>query len=162
VSSEPKESKLASKSHVVLSVSTRWGKVRIKVSAGLYHKADARDINGNFRPANSGCRDAICIQVRKALNKSGAYPSFINWRDLEIEVVAHLNKDEEYDENLGVLTPHDAYLMRVASNLRKALDEHNEKQEAKGQMTLFDSDEFVTPTSSDEICGCVPFPVTKK
>lgn len=153
---------MASKSHVVLAVSTRWGKVRIKVPAGLYHKADARDINGKFRSANSGCRDSICIQARKALNKSGAYPSFIEWRDLKIEVVAHLNKDEEFDEYDGVLSSHDAYRKRVAEDLQRALDKYNEEQEAERQMTLFETDEFITPTSADEICGCVPFPVTKK
>jgi len=150
---------LASKSHVVLAVSTRWGKVRIKVPAGLYHKADARDINGKFRSANSGCRDFICYRARKALNKSGAYPSFIEWRDLKIEVVAHLNEDEAFDENEGILTPNDAYRLQVARNLRKALDKHEAEQKAE-QLSLFE--DHPAQLSADDICGYVPFPVTKK
>jgi hypothetical protein len=153
---------LASKSHVVLKVSLRrLGSVRIKVPAGLYHKADARDIHGNLRTAkaNGNCRTAICIQARESFKKSGIDPGFVSWKEMVVEVVAHLNEDEAFDENEGILTPHDAYRRKVARNLRRALDSYEEKQKAE-QLSLFE--DHPAQLSADDICGCVPFPVTKK
>ena len=150
---------MASKSHLLLACTVRGHKARIKVHAGLYHKADARDINGKLRPANSGCRDAICIQVREHLKIKGIKLLHVSWEELHIEVVAHLNEDEAFDENEGILTPNDAYRLQVARNLRKALDKHEAEQKAE-QLSLFE--DHPAQLSADDICGCVPFPVTKK
>jgi hypothetical protein len=150
---------LASKSQLLLVCIVRGHKARIVVHAGLYHKADARDINGKLRPANSGCRDAICIQVREHLEIKGIKLLHVSWEELHIEVVAHLDEDESIDDFEQDLTPHDVYRLQVARNLRKALDKHEADQKAE-QLSLFE--DHPAQLSADDICGCVPFPVTKK
>lgn len=149
---------MASKSHLVLLCTLRGRKVRIKVPAGLYHKADARDINGRLRSANSGHRSSICIQVKEAMKSKGYHPGFVEWHKLHIEVVAHINEDESIDDFEQDLTPHDAYRLQVARNLRKALDKYEAEQKAE-QLSLFEVE--AAEMNADEICGCVPFPITK-
>ena len=149
---------MASKSHLVLVCTVRGHKARIKVPAGLYHKADARDIKGELRPANSGCRDAICIQVREHLNIKGTKLYNVRWKELHIEVVAHINEDESIDDFEQDLTPHDLYRLQVARNLRKALDKYEAEQKSE-QLSLFEVE--AAEMNADEICGCVPFPITK-
>ncbi len=149
---------MASKSHLVLLCTLSGRKVRIKVPAGLYHKADARELNGRLRSANSGHRSAICIQVRKAMKRTGDDPGFVEWHKLHIEVVAHINEDESIDDFEQDLTPHDAYRLQVARNLRKALDKYEAEQKAE-QLSLFEVE--AAEMNADEICGCVPFPITK-
>ncbi len=136
----------------------RGRKVRIKVPAGLYHKADARDINGRLRSANAGHRDAICIQARLAMRRNGNDPGFVNWRQLHIEVVAHINEDESLDEYQDTLSPNEAYRMQIAKNLQNALDDYEAEQKAE-QLSLFEVE--TAKMNADEICGCVPFPITK-
>lgn len=152
---------MASKSHLVLVCTVRGHEVRIKVPAGLYHLADARDLNGDLRlnKKNANARTAICIQVREAITKrTGKSPGFLVWRQLHIEVVAHINEDESIDDFEQNLTPHDAYRLQVARNLRKALDKHEAEQKAE-QLSLFEVE--ASEMNADEICGCVPFPITK-
>lgn len=135
----------------------RGRKVRIKVPAGLYHKADARELNGRLRSANAGHRSAICIQVRKAMKRTGDDPGFVEWHKLHIEVVAHINEDESIDDFEQDLTPHNAYRLKVARKLRKAMD--GEAKQKAEQLSLFEVE--TAKMHADEICGCVPFPITK-
>ncbi len=99
-----------SKEDLILLITVpRIGNVRVRVSVAHYQLATSRTLNGDLRShkRNVSSRSYICIKTRRALErKYNIKTFFLTWQSLQIEVVGHLHKDEEFIED----TPYTAQI----------------------------------------------------
>lgn len=143
------------------TATTRWGKARVRVPAGIYHRATARGRDDKLFPDGAGARDHICIRVRQRLNSAGGQVQFLRWGDITISDVATSSDPAAETESVSLTPRHLLYEAQVSAMV-DSIPEPTEDEIAVAH-ELF-PELFYAPspstTDADFICGCVPFPVT--
>ncbi len=146
-------------SYVWVTATTRWGSARIQVTQSVYDLATKK--------AQFGARAHICVKLRKKLNSNGGNAPFIKWRDITL---SKLSRSQGGSDNEVVLpAPLQVWKEEVQTALEQVLEAdalNPEESSTEHLPALFDDNELPSNTNPDSdydnICGCVPSPITTK
>lgn len=114
-----------------------YGRTRIELPAGLYHKAHKRSTyDDKLLPGGNGCRKRICLEVRGKFNGAGLNTQFIYWSELKFSEVSYQPGHPED----GKTVIYQYYVNTFDDDVRAMLDQlppATEAQAAPDAMELF-------------------------